>query len=122
MSNSEWKKRLRSSLIPRINLFRIFAERHVRQVEKPANLEIVGKQLEVFGEVLDRESRTAGIGMDGRRRDRQDARAFAPAHDAIVVFAAPHGDHALHVHDSGQVFKHRSGSCKPVEQISQNLV
>ena len=45
-----------------------------------------------------------GIGVDGGRRDRQDARAFAAAHDAIVVLAAAQRGHALEINDRIKTF------------------
>ena len=84
---------------PGIDLVRIFAQGHVGQVEQPADLEVVGELLEVLGEMPDRQPGALGIGVDGGRRDRQDARALAPALDAVLVLAAPQGGHPLEVDD-----------------------
>ena len=99
MSNSDLRKRSSEIRIPRIDLVGIFAQGHVGQVEQPADLEVVGELLEVLGEVLDRQAGAVGLGVDGGRGDRKDARALAAAHDAVVVLAAAQGGHALEVDD-----------------------
>ena len=73
---------------PGIDLVGMFAQGHVGQVEQPADLEIVGELFEILGEMPDRQSGARGIGVDGGRDDRQDARALAPAHDAVLGLAA----------------------------------
>ena len=83
--------------VPRIDLVGVLAQGHVGQVEQPADVEVVGELLEVLGEMLDRQPRAARVGVHGRRRDREDARAFAPAQDAVVVLAAAQRRHALEV-------------------------
>ena len=90
MSNSEWKNRSRSSRNRVSTLLGIFAQGHVSKVQEPADLEVVGILGEVLGEVLDRQPGARGVGVNGGRRDRQDAGALAAAHDAVVVFAAAH--------------------------------
>ena len=84
---------------PRIDLVRVFAERHVRDVQQPADLEVVGEDVEVLGEVLDRQPRALRHGVEGGRRDREDAGALAAAHDAVLGLAAAERGHALVVDD-----------------------
>ena len=45
--------------------------------------------------MVDRQPRAGRVGMDGGRRDREDARAFTAAHHAVVGLAAPQRRHAL---------------------------
>ena len=97
MSNSEFVEPIQRDQEPRIDLVGIFAQGHVGQVEQPADLEVVGELLEILGEMLDRQPRAGRVGVDGGRRDGQDARAFPPAQDAILVLAAAQGRHALKV-------------------------
>ena len=88
MSNSDLMNRSSETRNRGSTLLGILAQGHVGQVEQPADLEVVGELLEVLGEMPDRQPRAGGIGVDGGRGDRQDARALAAAHDAIVVLAA----------------------------------
>ncbi len=80
---------------PRIYLIWVLAERHVCEIQQPADLEIVGELAEVFREMLDCEPRAGGIGVHGRGGYRQDAGTFAAAHDAVVVFTTPQGRYTL---------------------------
>ncbi len=89
---------------PRIDLVGMFAQGHVGQVEQPADLQVVGELLEVLGEVADRQAGAGRIGVHGGRRDRQDARAFAPAHDAVLVLAAAQRGHTLEINDGVKEF------------------
>ena len=73
----------------------VFTEGHVGHVEQPADPQVVGKLLEVLGEMLDRQPRTGRVGVHRGGGDRQDARALAPAHDAVLVLAAPQGRDSL---------------------------
>ena len=66
----------------------ILTQRHVRQVEQPTDLEVVGKTPEVLGKVPDCQTRAGWIQMDGGRRYWDDARALSPAHDAVIIFAS----------------------------------
>ncbi len=45
-----------------------------------------------------------GLGVHGGRSDRQDARALAAAHDAVLVLAAAQRGHALEVDDRVEPF------------------
>ena len=83
MSNSELPVTVQRDQEPGIDLLRMFAQGHVGQVEQPADPKVVGELLEVLSEVLNRQARPGGVGVHGGRRDRQDARALAPAHDAV---------------------------------------
>ena len=86
--------------VPGIDLAGMLAEGHVGQVEQPADLEVVGKLLEVLGEMPDRQARALGVGVHGGGGDGQDARALAPAMDAVLVLAAAQGGHSLEVNDA----------------------
>ena len=49
-----------------------------------------------------------GIGVHGRGRDRQDARALAPAHHAVIGLAAAKGGHSLEIdHRVESLFRQR---------------
>ena len=74
------------------------------QVEQPADLEVVGELLQVLGEMLDRQARARRVGVNGGRCDGQDARAFPPAHDAIVVLTTTQRSDPLEVDDREEVF------------------
>ena len=99
MSNSEWKKR--SSVIRYFGSTPdgILTQGHVGHVQEPADPEIIGKLLEILREVFDCETGTLGLGMNSGGGDGNNAGAFAPAHDAVVVFALAHGRDALGVDD-----------------------
>ena len=63
---------------PRIDLVRILTQRHVGQVQEPADLEVLGKPIEILGEMSDRQSR-AGRDWYGRRPARWGGcRSFLP--------------------------------------------
>ena len=102
MSNSDLRKGSSETRYLGSTLVRIFAQRHVGHVEQPADVEVVGELLEVLGEMTDRQPRAGGVGVDGRRRDRQDARALAPAHHAVLGFAAAQRSHSLIIDDRVQ--------------------
>ena len=53
---------------PRIDLVGMLAQRHVGQVQEPADLEVVGELLEILGEMADRQPRAGGIGVNGGRQ------------------------------------------------------
>ncbi len=84
------KKTVKYEPVARIDPLRIFAQRHVGQVQEPLDSQIVGKSRKIFGEVLDRPPRAGRVSMNGCRQNRKNARALTPAHDAIVIFAAPY--------------------------------
>ena len=89
MSNSDLTESVERDQVPGIDLLGVFAQGHVGQVQEPADPQVVGELLEILGEMLDRQPGTGGIGVDGGRRDGEDARALAAAHDAIFGLAAP---------------------------------
>ena len=45
----------------------MLTQRHVSQIQQPANFQIVGKHLEVFGEMADGPLRTVRIHVPGGR-------------------------------------------------------
>ena len=103
MSNSDLRKRsseirYRGSTLsgcsPRVMWARLSSQR---------TSEVVGELLEVLGEVPDRQPRAGRVRVDGGRRDRQDARALAPALDAVLVLAATQRRDPLEVDDRGKV-------------------
>ena len=62
-----------------IDLVRVFAERHVGQVEQPSDFQVLGELLEVLGEMADRQSGAGRVGVDGRGGDGQEAGAVSEA-------------------------------------------
>ena len=61
-----FEKRVDRDQVPRIDLVRVFAQRHVSHVQQPADIMIVGKILQIFGEVPDRQPGTGRVGVHGR--------------------------------------------------------
>ena len=101
----------------------MFAQGHVGQVEQPADLEVVGELLEVLGEMTDRQPGAGGIGVDGGGRDREDARALSPAHDAVVGLAAPQRGHSLEVDEGIAILlSQRLAFLDPGPRLLQDLV
>ena len=86
MSNSDCAKRSSEIRIPGVDLAGVLAQGHVGQVEQPADLEVVGEPLEVLGEMPDRQPGAVGLGVDGGRRDRQDAE-LSPRHRMQFSFS-----------------------------------
>ena len=83
----------------RRDVLRVFIEGHVSDIQEPADFAVVGKLIEVLHKMLDRQPRTFGILMHGGFGDRQDARSFATAIDAVLVFTPAHGSDTLGVDD-----------------------
>ena len=101
----------------------MFAQGHVGEVEQPAGTKVVGKLLEVFGEVVDRQAGPGGVGVHGGRRDRQDARALAPAHDAVFVLAPAKRGHALEVDDGEQeLLRHAIVALDERPRLAQHFI
>ena len=78
---------------------RMFAERHVGQVEKPFHFQVARKLLEVIAEMFNRQAGALGVGVDGGKSNGENAGAFTKAHDAIVVLRDAQRGHALVVDD-----------------------
>ena len=53
--------------VPGIDLVRILAEGHVCDVEQLLNFQVVGVLFEILGKVLDRQTGTGRIRVNGRR-------------------------------------------------------
>ena len=103
MSNSECVKRIERDQVSRIDASGVFAQRHVAPGSSSHFASrSSGKRGEVLGEMLDRQPRAVGLRVDGRLGDRQDARALAPAHDAVVVLALPKRGRSLEIDDRVQ--------------------
>ncbi len=102
MSNSEWKKRLRSSrnagstlsgYSPSVMWARLSSQRTSR---------FSGNCAEVLGEVADRQPGAGRIGVDGRGGDGQEAGAVSEAHEAVLVLAPPQRRDPLEVDHRAQ--------------------
>ncbi len=76
-------------------LVRVLSQRHMSQIEQPADVEVVREPLEVLSKMTDRQAGTSGIGVDSSRCEGKDARLFSSAHNAIVGFAPAQCSHSL---------------------------
>jgi len=83
----------------RIDLPGMLAQGHVGQVEQPTDPQVFRENLEVFGEVADRQAGAGRVRVNGGRSDGEDARALPTAFDAIVVLTATHRGDTLEVND-----------------------
>ena len=104
-----------------IEFSRIFTESRECDFAKPANSHVVGEKLEVLCEVFYSQARAGGIGVHGRLVNRNNAGAFGPASDAIVVLGTAHRCHALQENHRAQINPNRarlrstfSRNCKSV--------
>ena len=62
MSNSDLRNGSIEIQVPRIDLRRVFAQRHVGHVQQPADILIVRKLLQILGEMPDRQAGAGRIG------------------------------------------------------------
>ena len=84
-------ERLERDQVLRRDLVGILAQRHVGDVQEPADAEVVGPLLEVRGEVPDRLARARRLLVDGLGRDREDAARRPEAGDAVLRLPPPQG-------------------------------
>src|SRR5580698_6254643 len=86
------------------NLGGMLSQRHVRQVEQPLHLEIVGELPQVPGEVFDRQPGALGVGVNGGWINREDPGTFASAVYTVIVLAQTKSGNSLEVHDGVEPF------------------
>ena len=99
MSNSDSVNRSREIRYFRVHFAWVLAKGHVREVQSQRTSRSPGnwRRYSVKCSIARRDP--FGVGMNGRRGNRQDARALPTAFDAVLVLAATHRRHALKVND-----------------------
>ncbi len=106
--------------VARVDLVGVLAQGHVGEVQEPLGFELFGEALQILSEMLDRQPRAVGLGVDRRMGDRQDARAFAAAHDAVVVFPLAKGGRSLEIDDAVEPLAGQGRSLvEPGPQLAQ---
>ena len=91
-------KRVERNQVFRRDLVGILAQRHVGEVQQPADAEVAWPLLQVRGEPFDRLARAGLLGVNGLARDRKDAARGADASDAVVDLAPPQRGDAQQSH------------------------
>ena len=82
-----------------------------------------GNCVEVLGEVLDRQREPVGLVWTAGGSDRQDARALAAAHDAVVVLAAAQRRHSLEKDERVEAdFGKFDAPLEPFSRLLENVV